>query len=337
MKKKTKDFFIKRVVRARLPETNSSSSHSVTICTKPRYMVKKSDEDFDLDLRDDGVLYISKREKDFGWEWEKYNNPKDKLWYVCGILFQRDDHKSIKILKDILKSYTGAKDVVFEWMEDRKQNPDKYDDYYTGAPSIDHNSSDIFEEIVESKDAIKNFIFNRKSWLYLGNDNSYASLGFYEDFDTEDTEETNAVVSLYFGNDLGRVDVEINDFPECSIIKKLLEDDIVPKITYKRDTKTWLLVDKQKAFYSEGKDNLMTISDKLPITKTEGDDYYLVYWVSKELRLIINNILKNNYLTATQCPDVETMSDEIKDILERNKDQWVAVKAKIVTNEFGEL
>ena len=63
------NFRIKKVVRANLPETNSSSSHSVVICTDPKYLVKPGDSEFNLTLRDDGVLYIKNRGEDFGWDY----------------------------------------------------------------------------------------------------------------------------------------------------------------------------------------------------------------------------------------------------------------------------
>ena len=71
---------IKKVERFNLPETNSSSSHSVVI---NRASIELSS---DIDLDEDGDIVLESG-RCFGWEWKAMNSIKDKLLYVCGIYY----------------------------------------------------------------------------------------------------------------------------------------------------------------------------------------------------------------------------------------------------------
>ena len=148
---------IKQVIRKNLPETNSSSSHSVVICVDPNSLVDT------LPMDSEGVIHVPRRSESFGWEYEKYNDPMTKLQYVCGIIWKyKSNRKKVKLLKEIVLGYTGAKDIVFDWEENRSSDDivEEDEDYYwdSGAPEIDHNSSDIFPEIMESARSIKFYI-----------------------------------------------------------------------------------------------------------------------------------------------------------------------------------
>lgn len=154
-----------------------------------------------------------------------------KLQYVCGIIWKyKSNRKKVKLLKEIVLGYTGAKDIVFDWEENRSSDDivEEDEDYYwdSGAPEIDHNSSDIFPEIMESARSIKNFIFNSRSWLYLGNDNSDAPEGFYE----EETDDPEIIVSVDYGGDIGRVDFEYNKSVGCDIENYLKNESLISDI-----------------------------------------------------------------------------------------------------------
>lgn len=47
-----------------LPETNSSSSHSVVICVDPNSLVDT------LPMDSEGVIHVPRRSESFGWEYE---------------------------------------------------------------------------------------------------------------------------------------------------------------------------------------------------------------------------------------------------------------------------
>lgn len=219
---------IKRVVRKYVQETNSSSSHSLVISMSGD-LIKQGDPDFDLDIRD-GVLYVPCRKGDFVWGYEKSNSPLTKLQYAAGLMCCSidgiGDHKKIKKFKNILTSYLGISDVVFEWdtdyFEALKTAEDK-DDVYRRVPDIDHQSfSDSLEEISESRETLLRFIFSRDSWWYGGNDNSDEPRNFKEE--TEITRpDPVAIASVEFGGEIGRVDFELYQFP-CDIYQELEED-----------------------------------------------------------------------------------------------------------------
>lgn len=218
---------IKIVMRAPgLVETNSSSSHSVSICMDEKTNLKIGDPGFDLDIRD-GILYIPTRDEEFGWDYEKSNSCQTKLQYVCAFFFNSYEplylQKRQKKLENILKRILGVKGVVFQWVEDyisdyklmsKAYKTVPADDIGLCSPCINHNSySDMREQILESEDTIKNFILNPKSWWYGGNDNSDPPDGFYEESIVEDVDQPEAIITIDFGGDLGEIDFPSPSFP----------------------------------------------------------------------------------------------------------------------------
>lgn len=321
--------FIKRVIRANLPETNSSSSHSVVICRDPKYLMKKEDSNFNLKLRDDGILYIPSRPEDFGWQWEKFNDPLNKLWYVCGILFNRGINKKIKVLNEILKKFTGAKDVVYEWME--KSNEKDYSSTNECPPFIDHQSHEIFPEILESKESIINFIFNSRSWLFLGNDNDDSPEGFYEE--SGEPRKPDAIASIYYpAGDIGRVDIEISHFPNnlCNNIYSLLcdNDNIIDSIYYDKDKKKFILNNSIFCYFPEK--NFLFPRDSSIIGIVDSN----IYYISNDLFDKVNEVMRKYSSTIfSQTPK------EVQDILDlpEYKEDLITVPVIIRSKEFGEL
>lgn len=238
---------IKRVIRVDLPETNSSSSHSVAICMTNKLSLHKGDPGFDLDIRD-GILYLPEHPS-FGWEYFKSNSIEEKLLYVCGIycsdIETAKGQKRIYKLKRFLKDTLGVKDVKFAWIdkyfkeEMQKEDPD---DRYYEYPSIDHESHDIFDEITENTDTLKNFIFNEGSWLYGGNDNSDSPADFKKETQILKSDVPDAIVSVHFPEPIGRVDFEVDEFPSniclLSTMTNSEDIDILKYITYNSDKKS---------------------------------------------------------------------------------------------------
>ena len=201
-----------------LIETNSSSSHAVSICMDSKTNLKPGDSGFDLTIND-GVLYIPSRFQEFGWEWTKSNSCLTKLQYLCGFYFNNYQdprtQKSQKKLEKILKKIFGVERVEFQWVEDyvraykAGENPETL-----SCPEINHNSySDMKEEILENEDTIRNFLLNPNSWWYGGNDNSDAPEGFYNETKIESAkDDPDLIASINFGNPLGIIDFIISDF-----------------------------------------------------------------------------------------------------------------------------
>ena len=211
---------IKIIRRIGMPETNSSSSHAVSISMGDNY-IKPGDPEWDVDI-EDGILKIPNKKDGFGWEYFKTNTLLTKLQYLCGIfcsdIKSGNGKKRIVKLKKILRELFDVRDVEFLWItefKERLKEVEDPEDAYYDYPEIDHNSHDIFEEITESKEVIKNYLFSRDSWLYGGNDNSDAPIGFYNEPITSN--KVTAIISAYFPEPFGRIDWELYNFPNCSI------------------------------------------------------------------------------------------------------------------------
>jgi hypothetical protein len=144
---------MRTLIRHGVYETNSSSSHSVSIGLQ-------ENKEFLLDTLypdQDGIITIEGGE--YGWDWFKHNDAATKASYAAQ-QFRYDDEK-LQILKEVIMEQTGAEDVVFEDLENGY---------------IDHDSSGIIDS---SSTTLHDFIFNKNSWLFGGNDNSTPDPTFY--------------------------------------------------------------------------------------------------------------------------------------------------------------
>lgn len=140
-------------VRKGIFETNSSSSHSIHIDNNMELM------DTSLIPDEDGVIRINGGS--YGWEWDKLISAYDKSCY-CYV-----DNIDNNMLERVIKKQTGAKKVKFA-----KLNSDDY---------IDSSSSYTTKVAFNSDESLTNLIFNPKSIIYMGNDNSEAPIHFYCD------------------------------------------------------------------------------------------------------------------------------------------------------------
>jgi hypothetical protein len=146
-------------IRSNVFETNSSSSHSLTI--------GNSDIVLDKILPDEnGIIYLNGGE--FGWEYDRHYSALTKANY-CAIACHYNDYGNIthynnssfneEMLIEVIKEQTGAKEVVLN---------------IDNNSYIDHQSieSGILDEVFESKENLRNFIFNGDSYLIIDSDNS---------------------------------------------------------------------------------------------------------------------------------------------------------------------
>ena len=144
---------IKKLIRKGVFETNSSSCHSLSI----------DNNDYVLDtLYPDEEGNIILEGGAFGWDWFKHNDAITKANYASVALKDNPE-----ILIKVIKEQTGCNDVIIH----------AYDDYNSSYYSyIDHYSYDVCPT---NEEDLKNFIFNKNSWLFGGNDNETASPDFY--------------------------------------------------------------------------------------------------------------------------------------------------------------
>ena len=124
-----------KTTRKNVFETNSSSTHSIS-----------------LESGTYGVLTI--QGDDFGWEIEEYYDAWTKANY-CRVDAQYNED-ALEMLKEVIEEVTGL-EVVIEECEGY----------------IDHQSSNTtFDEgVFDSRSNLKDFIFNSNSVLYTDNDN----------------------------------------------------------------------------------------------------------------------------------------------------------------------
>lgn len=139
-----------KTIRSNCFETNSSSTHSVTI-SKEKSIVK-----------DFGGLEIYCGE--FGWEWKKYNDFKTKASYIWTLISVHNCQTAVgEHLRELSEEYNfklvAPKDK--EW-------------FY-----VDHGWEHFEKFEINTKNDLKNFLFSEKSWLFLGNDNGYAPPNFH--------------------------------------------------------------------------------------------------------------------------------------------------------------
>jgi len=140
--------------RGRVFETNSSSTHSITI-------TPNSSGILDTINPINGVISLTGGE--FGWEWKKFNSSLKKANYAA--VYVRNDVNKRNMLVDVIKEHTGAKSVEIDL------NINGY---------IDHQSLDIADKAFTDKDSLKNWLFNPESWLFTGNDNEKPPPNFYD-------------------------------------------------------------------------------------------------------------------------------------------------------------
>lgn len=151
-------------IRNNVFETNSSSTHSISIRVGNQWDTIIPDEE--------GKIYLNGGE--FGWQWEKFNDALTKANY-CAVDYIYDDFK-IEMLKEIICEYTGAKEVIMNFTTDWNKPNRSY---------VDHGGSGSAEDAFCSKENLKNFLFNKSSWLFLGNDNNTPPKKFFDDPNAE--------------------------------------------------------------------------------------------------------------------------------------------------------
>lgn len=139
-------------VRNNVFEVNSSSSHSIVLGGNDFDVVKDT-----IVPDENGIITLTGGE--YGWDWFKSNDAFEKANYVAQSSKYNDD--VLDILIDVIKENTLCKDVIINLEEDGY---------------IDHQSYDVAPN---TRIEIEDFIFNKNSWLFGGNDNGSEPFNFY--------------------------------------------------------------------------------------------------------------------------------------------------------------
>lgn len=239
---------LKKVIREGIPETNSSSSHSVIITE-----LKNNIDDFSTFINSEGIMVVPS----FDWAVNDFGNSSykeirdfyQKLTLVVSLFATNHSLtellRFLEYLKRIICSFTGVRDVKFEVIDklaetfdrirlDASASDSEYDSlddisYFTIEGTIglvDHQSvSELSLCILEDKESIKNFLFNPDSWLFLGSDSCDMSElireSLVENYPTITREKI--IIKVHFGHNLGRIDFPTDEGLYLSNLEEVLE------------------------------------------------------------------------------------------------------------------
>lgn len=149
---------MKRQIRNKVFETNSSSVHTITIDSDPNYRIN-------------GWDVLTFEGQDFGWENDSYHDTMSKANYlytglICCGMFEK--------YKDFIEETLAQYNIIAEFIP-----MEAYCDGY-----IDHPDElyEFFDYVLNDAETLMRYLFGDKSAVYTGNDNG----SLPEGPDTED-------------------------------------------------------------------------------------------------------------------------------------------------------
>lgn len=177
-----------KTIRQGVFETNSSSTHSLTIVRpKDEYNLSKDVPIVEYYQDKKGIQHyncIVLTGGKFGWGPEDYRDSLTKLNY-CAVHFMEGapqyegetnsgnyvgtDNKSVEydrqlaLFEKVVKEHTGADEIVYECSSNYGDDE--------GWSYIDHQSDGTASEAFKDEETLKAFLFNRQSVLVIDNDN----------------------------------------------------------------------------------------------------------------------------------------------------------------------
>lgn len=158
---------MKTQTRNRVFETNSSSSHSITVSGTEA-------EDFGLgreELRS-GVIEINCH-SDFGWEWTEFHDTKQKIAYMLMQCDPNGFNEGVEPQDDIIPKL-AAENENARWLVDLIEEATGCRvEFRVGRwVGIDHQSHGEGAELFGSGQEMRRFLFSPSSYLRTGNDNT---------------------------------------------------------------------------------------------------------------------------------------------------------------------
>lgn len=174
---------IKVCRRKNIPETNSSSTHCLTI-----FSGEIRDSSINPHLSDDRKTLIIDGGMEFGRSKADYNDTYTKLQYASYNILSHPKRKVM--FEKVVKDFLGIDNIIYNWYDSERvemwaeQNPDitfdqcpfVKDSSGNELPEenmIDHESTHLVEEqIFENETTLKDFLFSPNSWLFCGECNT---------------------------------------------------------------------------------------------------------------------------------------------------------------------
>lgn len=159
---------LKIAIRRSVFETNSSSSHSVTISDEELSDFKALAKS---ELRE-GVIRAKLREGGYGWEWYRYYSPGAKIAYLVAQVTR--GRRSGGSGQDITADVREYRDVDRMLSKIERATGCRVSVIGADRCPIDHDSVGVGIEVLSDEDAMMRFIFGQASYVETGNDNSSA-------------------------------------------------------------------------------------------------------------------------------------------------------------------
>ena len=153
-----------QTIRNNVFETNSSSTHSICICKEER------------NLNIPNKIEIDIKKYEFGWEYAKRDQTKEKLAYLIIGIVNKSYTEGFEVGCTLLKTlmnYLGEwiDSVHIKGIEIITYNKQTYlDSYYV---YVDHASelSELIDVLLNDKEMLKRYLFSIDSFILTGNDN----------------------------------------------------------------------------------------------------------------------------------------------------------------------
>jgi len=161
-------------VRGKVFETNSSSSHSVTVSGE-----EVADFGLSQDELREGVIRI-RQDDGFHWGWKRFHDTHSKIAYLllqtAGGYFEEAE-PDVDLIPSLVEGSEQARELVDVVLE---ATGCRVEFYVDGWVSIDSRSRDmgVGLDLFGDPWTLKQFLFSKDSYVQTGNDNEYPPPGF---------------------------------------------------------------------------------------------------------------------------------------------------------------
>lgn len=352
--------------RIGLPETNSSSSHSIVISE-----LKRDDSEYLENLSEyikDDVLFIPDCSGyDFGnGSFSASNDIMKKISFAIS-LYSSTNYgfnnlpavlKFLDYLRSIIKSFTGVKNVIFESIDkynemfEEHQISEYFDEYNeydydyrcVSFGIVDHQSCDLSEELFQNRNTLKDFIFSKDSWLFLGSDcydmDSKISDYLSEYYKLENNPQKFDYASIDFEKNLGRIDIPLDGIGlfEEQVLRG--RDNLIDSIFYK-DGSFILETDSKKLpnalstarivrnYKVDGlSSSLQTL--EMPIISFPNREGIYLYLTSENFRNTLSKISEKNL--NLEMPELIELAKK-----STTKEDWLEYRIFINSEDYGKF
>ena len=171
-------------IRQGVFETNSSSTHAISIC------------EFNPNMKLPEVVKFESNQ-DFGWEFEDYTDVYSKanyLWLaICYKYNNLSQENELIHAKATLTQYLERIGVKAEFEDRRYVESEWYDDMYINMRGYIDHPEDLYElvdAVLEKPELLYGYLFNSESMVSTGNDNDERKVNYAK----------NAIFSVSKGN-----------------------------------------------------------------------------------------------------------------------------------------